>query len=78
MPRSKKEHPWNYEETVARVEALIETIERGSLPLEEVFERFAEAVAQLRQCEDFLQKGQESMELSIEQLTDRSTEEIDF
>jgi exodeoxyribonuclease VII small subunit len=78
MPRSKKENSWNYEETVARVEAIVESIENGNLPLEAVFDSFAVAVEQLRQCEEFLQRGRERMELAVEILEDRPDEEIDF
>lgn len=78
MPRSKKENNWNYEETVARVEAIIDNIENGTLPLEAVFEQFSVATEQLRQCEEFLQKGREKMELSIETLTAKTNEDIEF
>jgi exodeoxyribonuclease VII small subunit len=78
MARSKKEHPWNYEETIARVEAIIETIENGTLPLEVVFEQFSVAIEQLHECEAFLQKGQAKMALSIETLAQESTADLDF
>ncbi len=59
---------WNYEETVDRIEAIIDRVESGDLPLEEVFEQFAVAVECLQQCEGFLARGKEQMELSIELL----------
>jgi exodeoxyribonuclease VII small subunit len=69
MSRStKKEKPWNYEEAVAEVEALIGEIESGSLSLEVVFEKFGRAIERLRQCETFLERGKGRMNLLIEEL----------
>lgn len=61
---------WNYEATVAEVEAIIARIEAGELELEEVFDQFATAAERLRQCESFLKERQQQMELLIETLTD--------
>ncbi|MEG3846099.1 exodeoxyribonuclease VII small subunit [Microcoleus sp. herbarium19] len=63
---------WNYEETVDRIEAIIDRVESGELPLEAVFEQFAVAVECLQQCEGFLARGKEQMELSIELLAAES------
>jgi exodeoxyribonuclease VII small subunit len=72
----KNNHNWNYEETVARVEEILERIESGSLPLEKVFEEFAIAVEYLRKCESFLALGKERMDLLIETL--EQEEEFEF
>ncbi|NEO27722.1 MAG: exodeoxyribonuclease VII small subunit [Kamptonema sp. SIO4C4] len=61
---------WNYEDAVSEVETIIQQLETGQLPLEEVFSQFEVAVQQLRHCETFLQQGQERMELLIETLGD--------
>lgn len=61
---------WNYEATVAEVEAIIASIESGELPLETVFSNFEKAVQQIHQCEQFLSQGQERMNLLIETLED--------
>lgn len=63
---------WSYEATVDRVETIIEQIEAGELELAEVFEQFAAAVKDLRQCETFLQQRQQQMDLAIETLADES------
>jgi exodeoxyribonuclease VII small subunit len=59
---------WNYEATVAEVEAIIAQLESGSLSLEDVFEQFAIAVDRLKQCDRFLSQGQQRMDLAIETL----------
>jgi exodeoxyribonuclease VII small subunit len=69
MVKSKlRQSDWNYEQTVDRIEAIIDRVESGELPLEAVFEEFAVAVECLQQCEGFLARGKEKMDLSIELL----------
>jgi exodeoxyribonuclease VII small subunit len=63
-----RQSDWNYEETVDRIEAIIDRVESGELPLEEVFEQFAVAVECLQECESFLARGKEQMDLAIELL----------
>ena len=63
-----RQSDWNYEETADRIEAIIDRVESGELPLEEVFEQFAVAVECLQECESFLARGEEQMDLSIELL----------
>jgi exodeoxyribonuclease VII small subunit len=64
------EEGFDYESTVARVEAIISKIEAGKLDLAEVFDEFAAAVEYLRQCETFLHERQQQMDLLIETLAD--------
>jgi exodeoxyribonuclease VII small subunit len=59
---------WSYEATVDRIEAIIDRVESGELPLEEVFKQFAIAAECLQECENFLARGKEQMQLSIELL----------
>uniref|UniRef100_B8HMX5 Exodeoxyribonuclease 7 small subunit n=1 Tax=Cyanothece sp. (strain PCC 7425 / ATCC 29141) TaxID=395961 RepID=B8HMX5_CYAP4 len=64
----RNQSKWNYEATVAEIEAIITQIEAGELNLEEVFERFNTAVNYLQQCETFLQERRQQMTLLIEKL----------
>ena len=64
-----RQSDWNYEEMVDRIEAIIDRVESGELPLEQVFEQFAVAVECWQECERFLARGKEQMDLSIELLT---------
>jgi exodeoxyribonuclease VII small subunit len=68
MDSQLRQSDWNYEETVDRIEAIIDRVESGELPLEEVFEQFAVAVECLQECESFLARGKEQMDLAIELL----------
>ncbi len=61
---------FDYEGTVINIEEIIAEIESGELTLEEVFEKFSFAVADLQKCEAFLSQGQQQMNLLIETLED--------
>ncbi|MDY6807075.1 MAG: exodeoxyribonuclease VII small subunit [Cyanobacteriota bacterium] len=67
----RKSADFNYEETVAKVETIIDQIEGGELTLAEVFDRFSVALEDLQQCEAFLARGQQEMNLAIETLEDQ-------
>ncbi|MGV0025890.1 exodeoxyribonuclease VII small subunit [Phormidesmis priestleyi] len=69
-PSNRVEADWNYEATVAEVEAILTQIESGELDLADVFDRFSTAVESLRQCEAFLAQRQKQVDLLIETLTD--------
>lgn len=71
MNKKTIDKSWNYESTVAEIEEIIEQIESGSLELEEVFEKFEIAVERLHQCESFLDRGKERMNLLIETLQEK-------
>lgn len=68
MVKKSSPQKWSYENTVAEVEAIIDQIEAGELPLESVFEQFALATEHLQKCDRFLAQGKERMELLIETL----------
>lgn len=59
---------WNYETTVAEIEAIVDRIESGDLELAELFSQFEIAVNYLRQCERFLQTKQQHLDLLVEVL----------
>ncbi|MBE9041988.1 exodeoxyribonuclease VII small subunit [Oscillatoriales cyanobacterium LEGE 11467] len=68
MAKAKAKQNWNYEETVVKVEEIIDRIESGELELAKVFEEFAVATEGLKQCETFLDEKQKQLNLSIEVL----------
>ncbi|MFW6358438.1 MAG: exodeoxyribonuclease VII small subunit [Chroococcales cyanobacterium] len=70
MSQDSPNKTYHYEAKVALVETIIEQIESGTIPLEEVFDQFAIAVKNLKQCEAFLNQGRKQMELLIETLED--------
>ena len=72
--KSKKQPDWHYEETVEKIEVIIEQIESGELDLEDVFDRFTEATTYLQECDQFLTARQEKIELLIETLGDSANQ----
>jgi exodeoxyribonuclease VII small subunit len=69
MRKSKKTNQnFNYEEMISEIALIINEIEMGNIPLEDVFNKFELAVKKLKECDNFLQQGQEKMELLIEEL----------
>lgn len=61
---------WSYEAAVENIEAIVMQLETGDLDLAKVFERFEQAVGQLRQCEQFLKEKQQQVDLLVETLED--------
>ncbi len=59
-----------YEAAIEKIEATLTRLERGDLPLMQIFQEFEEAVADLQACETFLQARQAQVDLLIETLED--------
>jgi exodeoxyribonuclease VII small subunit len=72
--KPKKDAVWQYEETVEKIEEIIDQIENGTLDLETVFDRFSEATGYLKECDQFLSERQEKIELLIEILGDAANQ----
>jgi exodeoxyribonuclease VII small subunit len=62
------EDAWNYEDAVRKIEAIAAQIESGELALEAVFDRFSTAAEELANCESFLEKKQQQLDVIIEEL----------
>ncbi len=67
---------WKYETAVNELEAIINQIEVGDLPLEELFNQFETAVEHLHSCGSFLRQGKEKMDLLIETLNQEIDDSI--
>lgn len=61
---------WRYETATAEVEEIVSQIEAGDLDLATTFDRFSLAIARLRECETFLNRCQQQVELFVETLDD--------
>ena len=77
MPRTKEPVPaatppgenpaLRFEDAFARLEELVEEMERGDLPLEQLLSRFEEGVTLVRFCQAFLKQAQLRVEQYVEQ-----------
>jgi exodeoxyribonuclease VII small subunit len=56
-----------FEDSYARLEAIVADMERGELPLEELLQRFEEGVGLVRHCNEFLKQAQLRVEQYVEQ-----------
>jgi exodeoxyribonuclease VII small subunit len=55
-----------FEEAFARLEALVEEMERGDLPLEALLAKFEEGVGLVKNCQAFLRQAQLRVEQFVE------------
>ncbi|MDQ8208127.1 exodeoxyribonuclease VII small subunit [Coraliomargarita sp. SDUM461003] len=69
MPAKKTEEP-TFEQSVERLEALIEAMENGDTPLADLVAKFGEGSKLLKQCQAQLKEA----ELKIEQLNIKTGE----
>jgi exodeoxyribonuclease VII small subunit len=56
-----------FEDAFNRLEALVDEMERGEQPLEELLEKFEEGVKLVRHCQEFLKQAQLRVEQYVEQ-----------
>lgn len=52
-----------FEDALARLEQIVDTLEGGSLPLEESLKAFEEGVAMARRCAKYLEDAEKRIEL---------------
>ena len=52
-----------YEQTLKELEGIVETLEKGSLPLEESLALYEKGVALTKLCESYLESAQQRIEL---------------
>lgn len=56
-----------FEEAFRRLEEVVDEMERGELPLEQLLGRFEEGIELVKQCRAFLKQAQARVELFVEQ-----------
>ena len=66
--KSAKKRSLKFEEALEKVESLVETIERGEIPLDEVVEKFEEGIELIKFCQNKLNQA----ELKIEKLSEET------
>ena len=71
---AKKSFP--FEESISRLEALVERMEDGNLSLEESLKTFEEGIKLTRHCQQALKTAEQKVKLLIEK--NSSVEEIPF
>jgi exodeoxyribonuclease VII small subunit len=65
--RKKDEEPKNFEEAMARLDAIVAQLEEDKLPLEEMLSRYEEGVALARFCGEKLEAAEQKVRLIAKQ-----------
>ena len=73
MPRQKKSKS-TFEQDLAELEALVETMEQGELSLEESLKSFERGVQLTRSCQKALQDVEQKIEMQLQFSDDNSVE----
>jgi exodeoxyribonuclease VII small subunit len=63
--KSQSEIPTDFETALVELEALVERLERGDLPLEEALLSFERGVGLTRQCQSALQNAQQKVTILL-------------
>jgi exodeoxyribonuclease VII small subunit len=79
MPaRKKDEEPKNFEDAMARLDAIVAELEEDKLPLEEMLARYEEGVTLARFCGDKLEAAEQKVRLIAKKADGKVTlEEFD-
>jgi|HubBroStandDraft_6_1064221.scaffolds.fasta_scaffold606530_2 exodeoxyribonuclease VII small subunit len=59
------ENPVDFEASLAELEALVERLEQGDLPLDDALKSFERGVALTRQCQGALKAAQQKVEILL-------------
>ena len=63
MPRSKKDKQPSFEQALEELENMVETMESGQLPLEELITSYEQGAKLIAHCETVLDDARERLEL---------------
>ncbi|MBT8138085.1 MAG: exodeoxyribonuclease VII small subunit [Gammaproteobacteria bacterium] len=73
---SKKKET-GFEQSLAELEALVEQLERGDMPLEKTLEQFERGIALTRSCQRALQDAEQKVEILLKKTSDAKPEDFD-
>jgi len=71
---SKKAKPPDFEQALGELEAVIERLEHGELPLEEAVKQFERGIELARSCESSLRQAEQRVEVLLQKKDDASPE----
>ena len=60
-------NPISFEQSITRLEALVEKMEQGDLPIEEALKTFEEGISLTRECQMQLEKAEQRVNVLIEE-----------
>lgn len=71
MARTRKAP--DFEQSLTQLEAVVERMEQGDLPIEEALKAFEEGVKLTRECQDILQQTEQKVQVLVEQQGEMTT-----
>jgi exodeoxyribonuclease VII small subunit len=66
---TKKTRTPDFEQALAELEAVVERLEHGELPLEEAVTQFERGIALARSCQDALKRAEQKVEILLARST---------
>ncbi|MCV6591186.1 MAG: exodeoxyribonuclease VII small subunit [Marinobacterium sp.] len=63
---SDNKQPVDFEQSLSRLETLVEQLEQGDLPLESALHSFEEGVRLTRECQHILDQAEQKVQLLVE------------
>ncbi len=76
MPKKSSKQP-DFETSLAELEALVERMESGDVPLEESLQLFERGVILTRQCQQALSEAEQKVEILLQKTADAQPEAFD-
>ena len=74
---SKKSKALDFEQALGELEAVVERLEHGELPLEEALKQFERGVELARGCEASLKQAEQRVEILLQKTPDAAPEPFD-
>jgi len=62
---SNPSRPVDFEKALAELEAIVDKLEHGELPLEEALRQFEQGIALARSCQDSLKQAEQKVEILL-------------
>ena len=74
---SKKTKSADFEQALAELEAVVERLEHGELPLEDALKQFERGIELARGCQDALKQAEQRVEILLKKNPDAEPEPFD-
>ena len=71
---TKKGKPPDFEQSLAELEAVVERLEHGELPLEDALKQFERGIELARSCQTSLKAAEQRVEILLKKSTDEDPE----
>jgi len=71
---SKKGKPLDFEQALAELEAVVERLEHGELPLEDALKQFERGIELARSCQVSLKQAEQKVEILLQKTPDAEPE----